>query len=304
MTVFEGKNVKERSRFTHRFSSPIRGFGHRFAFLALVLTAFTLMLVGKADVAMMERFRTQMTDAVTPILDVMSRPFATANEIIAEVQQLGVIAEENRNLRLDKDRLLHWQTIARKLEAENKALRAQLNYIPALEASYVTARVIADTGGAFAHSLLLNAGVQPGITKGQAVVTGDGLVGRIAGVGNRSTRVLLITDLNSRIPVLIEATRTRAILAGNNTNRLRLIHLPPGASVSPGDRIVTSGHGGAFPVGLPVGLVDGLSEAGISVQPFVTRGRLEYVRILDYGLKGIIDGVGASDEAFEGGKAQ
>lgn len=280
--------MKDRSRFTHRVSAPIRGLTHRFAVLGLVVVAFTLMLVGKADVAMMERFRSQVTDAVAPILDVMSRPVSTLNEIIAKARVLGNIAEENNTLRRDNERLLHWQVVARKLGAENEALRNQLNYIPAPEASFVTARVIADTGGAFAHSLLLNIGVQPGVTKGQAVVTGDGLIGRIAGVGERSTRVLLITDLNSRIPVLIEATRTRAILAGNNTNRLRLIHLPPGATVLPGDRVVTSGHGGAFPVGLPVGVVDAASDAGISVKPFVTRDRLEYVRVLDYGLKGII----------------
>jgi rod shape-determining protein MreC len=196
-------------------------------------------------------------------------------------------------LRQDKERLLHWQSVARKLEAENKALRAQLNYLPGPQASYVSARVIADTGGAFAHSLLLNIGHQVGVGKGHAVVTGDGLVGRVAGVGGRATRVLLISDFNSRIPVLIEATRTRAILAGNNSNRPRLIYLPPGATVSPGDRIVTSGHGGAFPVGLPVGLVDAVNEGGISVLPFVPRDRLEYVRVLDYGLKGIVNDNGS-----------
>jgi len=296
--------VKERSRLTHRVSAPIRSLAHRFAFLGLVIAAFGLMLLGKADVAMMERFRAQVTDTVAPILDVMSRPVATANEVIAEVRALSAVAEENRRLRSDKERLLQWQLVARKLEAENKALRSQLNYVPAPEASYVTARVIADTGGAFAHSMLLNIGVQPGVAKGQAVVTGDGLIGRIAGVGDRATRVLLITDLNSRIPVLIEATRTRAIVAGNNTNRLRLIHLPPGASVSPGDRVVTSGHGGAFPVGLPVGVVDGVSDAGISVQPFVTRDRLEYVRVLDYGLKGIIGSLPSLSETAEDGKSQ
>jgi rod shape-determining protein MreC len=280
--------VKEHSRFTHRVSAPIRSIAHRFAFLGLVIAAFALMLIGKADVAMMERFRAQVTDSVAPILDMMSRPVATANEVIAKVRVLTEIRQKNESLRQDKERLLQWQMVARKLEAENKALRAQLNYVPGPQASYVSARVIADTGGAFAHSLLLNIGAQPGVSKGQAVVTGDGLVGRITGVGDRSTRVLLITDLNSRIPVLIEATRTRGILAGNNTDRPRFIHLPPGATVSPGDRIVTSGHGGAFPVGLPVGLVDAINDGGISVQPFVPRDRLEYVRVLDYGLKGIL----------------
>ncbi len=280
--------MKEHSRFTHRVSAPIRSIAHRFAFLGLVIAAFALMLIGKADVAMMERFRAQVTDSVAPILDMMSRPVATANEVIDKVRVLAEIRQKNESLRQDKERLLQWQMVARKLEAENKALRAQLNYVPGPQASYVSARVIADTGGAFAHSLLLNIGAQPGVSKGQAVVTGDGLVGRITGVGDRSTRVLLITDLNSRIPVLIEATRTRGILAGNNTDRPRFIHLPPGATVSPGDRIVTSGHGGAFPVGLPVGLVDAINDGGISVQPFVPRDRLEYVRVLDYGLKGIL----------------
>ncbi|HER26444.1 MAG TPA: hypothetical protein ENI69_04980 [Rhodospirillales bacterium] len=90
------------------------------------------------------------------------------------------------------------------------------------------------------------------------------------------------------MPVLVEPTRTRAILAGNNTDRPRLIHLPPGVTVSPGDRIVTSGDGGVFPMGLPVGVIETVSEAGITMQPFVRRDRIEYVRLIDFGLKGVI----------------
>ena len=112
--------MKERSRLTHRVSAPIRSLAHRFAFLGLVIAAFGLMLLSKADVVMMERFRSQVTDTVAPILDVMSRPVATANEVIAEVRALGAVAEENRRLRSDKERLLQWQFVARKLEAEGR----------------------------------------------------------------------------------------------------------------------------------------------------------------------------------------
>ena len=281
--------MKDHSRFTYRFYTPLSGLAQRFTFLGLVILAFALMLIAKVDVAMMERIRVQITDSVAPIIDIMSRPMALLNETVVQLSALSTVHERNERLRQDNERLLHWQSVARMLEAENQALRAQLNYVPGPEASYVSARVIADTGGAFAHSVLLNIGYQPGVDKGHAVVTGDGLIGRVEGVGSRATRVLLISDLNSRIPVLIEATRTRAILAGNNSNRPRLIHLAPGATVSPGDRIVTSGHGGVFPVGLPIGLVDAVNEGGISVLPFVPRDRLEYVRILDFGLKGIIN---------------
>lgn len=280
--------MKERSRFASRVSAPIRNLAQRFAYLGLALVAFALMLLGKADIDMIDRFRAEVTDSVAPILDVMSRPVATANEVIADAYELFAVRDENADLRRDRDRLLQWQMVARKLESENKALREQLNYIPGPDASYVTARVIADTGGAFAHSLLLNVGARPGVGKGMAVTTGAGLVGRISDVGARSARVLLITDLNSRIPVLIEQTRTRAILAGNNTYRPQLLHLPPGVTVSPGDRVVTSGHGGVFPAGLPVGVVEQVGEGGISVQPFVPRDRIEYVRVVNFGLQGIL----------------
>lgn len=272
----------------HRIAVPIKGLIQRFAYVGLVAAAFGLMLLGKADVLLVERIRTQVTDALAPILDVLSRPVATVSDVVDQVRELASLREENAGLREDKVRLLQWQTAARRLEAENKALRALLNFVPGPEASYVTARVIGDTGGAFAQALVLNAGMRAGVRKGQAVVTGDGLVGRVAGVGTRSTRVILITDMNSHIPVLVERTRTRAILAGDNSEVLRLIRLPPGAEVSPGDRVVTSGHGGAFPPGLPVGVVATVSDAGIGVQPFVERSRLEYVRVVDFGLRGIL----------------
>lgn len=275
--------MNERLRPVSHVAAPIRNLARRFSYAGLLLSAFALMLLGKADVLLVERFRLQVTDAIAPILDAASRPVATITDIIDQVHELAAIRSQNTQLREDNLRLLQWQTAARRLEAENNALRGLLNFTPDPLAGYVTARVVADTGGVFAHNLLINAGEPSGVKKDQAVLTGEGLVGRIAGVGGRSSWVLLITDLNSHIPVLIESTRTRAIMAGNNTERPRLIHLPQGVEVSPGQRIITSGHGGVFPPGLPIGVVASVSDNGIEVQTFMTRSRLEYVRIVDFG---------------------
>lgn len=280
--------MKEQPRSAHRAAAPIKSLAHRFVYSGLVIGVFALMLLGKADAVLMDRFRAQISDAIAPILGVLGQPVDAISGVIASVRELSSVRQENALLREDKEKLLRWQAVARQLEAENKSLKKLLRYVPDLGAGYVTARVIADTGGAFAQSLLLNAGAGDGVGKGEAVVTGAGLIGRIAVVGNRSARVLLITDLNSRIPVIVEPTRTRAILAGNNSERPGIIHLPPGATVSPGDRIVTSGHGGAFPPGLPVGVVASVSDSGIRVQPYVDRSRLEYVRVVNYGLRGIL----------------
>jgi len=114
------------------------------------------------------------------------------------------------------------------------------------------------------------------------------LIGRIAEVGEVSSRALLITDLNSRIPVLVEQTRDRAILAGDNSDQPRLLYLPPNLALATGARIVTSGDGGAFPPGLPIGTVAATGDGGVRVRPFANWSRVEYVRIIDYGLKGIL----------------
>ncbi len=280
--------MKENPRVISSITQPIKGLAQRFAYVGLIIAAFSLMLLGKVDTVLVERARTMVTDTVAPILDVISKPVASASQFARKVEAMWSMYEDNERLRQDNLRLYQWQAAARKLEAENQNLRELLRYVPDPDVSFISARVIADTGGAFAHSLLLNAGARDSIQKGQAVVTGEGLVGRIAGVGSRSSRILLITDLNSRIPVMVEPGRVRAVLAGDNTDSPRLIHLPPGSILTPGDTVVSSGHGGAFPVGLPVGVVSAVSENGITVQPFVSRTRLEIVRVIDFGLSGIL----------------
>jgi len=280
--------VREGPRSFIRLAQPIKTLAQRFAYLGLVVTAVGLMILGKVDQLLMDGFRANVTDAVAPILDAVSRPVESVSRAVDHVREIGRLQQENAQLRENEARLLQWQAAARKLEAENKMLRDLLNFVPGPEPSFITARVIADTGGAFAHSLILNAGARDGVTRGEAAVTGEGLVGRVDSVGAHSARILLITDLNSRIPVLVGPNRTRAIMAGNNSDQPRLIHLPPGETVAPGDRVITSGHGGVLPAGLPIGQVATVTDNGISVQPLVDRGRLEFIRVLDYGIGGIV----------------
>jgi len=280
--------VKQRQGGVAQATQPIKSLIQRFAYVGMVMAAIAILMFGKADTLLIEKARIYVTDAVAPVLNLLSRPAATVSNWVKQGNELLALREENARLREANARLLQWQIVARKLEAENTELRHLSEFQPQGTQSYISARVIADAGGTFAHSLVLSAGRKAGVRKGQAVIAGEGLVGRVHGVGPNSSRVLLITDLNSRIPVMIEDTRVRAILAGNNSTRASLIHLPPGATASPGDRVITSGHGGAFPWGLPVGVVAAVSDDRIEVQPFVDRERLEYVRAVDFGLKGIV----------------
>jgi rod shape-determining protein MreC len=262
----------------------------RFAFISLAILAVSMMVLGKIDVLMMDSFRAQVTDAVSPVLNALSKPANLLSKAIAQVRELSYLHEENKRLHEKNALLFKWQTAARNLEAENKNLRALLNYKPGPEPSFITARIIADTGGAFAHSLIFNAGARDGVVKGQTGVTGEGFVGRVSGVGGRSARILLVTDINSRIPVFVGVDRVRAILAGNNSDWPKLVHLPSDGNVKTGDRVVTSGHGGAIFPGLPVGIVTRSNREEIVVHLFVQRNRLVNIRLLDFGLDGYIKG--------------
>ena len=131
---------------------------------------------------------------------------------------------------------------------------------------------------------MVNAGSENGVTRGQAAMTGEGLAGRVSEVGTRAARVLLITDLNSRVPVVVDGTRQRAILAGDNSARPSLRYRDADGMVRVGDRIITSGEGGVFPPGLPVGVVASVDGEAPRVEPYAALSRLDYLRLVDYGL--------------------
>ena len=132
------------------------------------------------------------------------------------------------------------------------------------------------------HAKLLNVGKDDGIRKGQVATDDFGLVGQIVAVGQRSARLLLLTDLNSRVPVLVGAKQQPAILAGDNTRFPTIVFLPVGVQVTPGDLVVTSGAGGVFPPRLPIGRVVSSRDDVVRVQLFSDSDRLDFVNILDF----------------------
>jgi rod shape-determining protein MreC len=279
--------VKLRGGSAVRLASA-KAWLHRGTFVLLFGAAFALMILGKTDSPMIERARISVVDALSPILDGLAKPIASARQLYENAQDFWSLREQNAELKADQERLMQWQTVARQLQAENEALRGLLNLVPEPGATFVTARVVADNGGAFVRTVLVTAGLRDGVRKGSVAMTGEGVVGRVAEVGEHSARVLLLSDINSRIPVTIERTRDQAILAGDNSDNPRLLYLPHGNALSVGDRIVTSTAGGAFPGGLPIGEVIAIEDGVPVVQLFVDWDRIEYLRLVDYKLPGVL----------------
>ena len=267
---------------------PLKSLIQRFAFVLLVGAAITIMILSRAEPRLVDNLRGAVSDAATPILEFFSHPAASFASLVENVDAVLDVHEENARLEKQNAQLLNRQAVAEQISRENAELRLMLHVVPDPQASFITARVISDSGGPFVRTVLINAGKQNNVRRGQAVITSEGLTGRVVSAGQHSARILLLTDLNSRIPVVVESSRARAVLTGDNTPRPRLEFLAIDARVGVGSRIVTSGHGGIFPPGLPVGIVFSVGEERVLVQPYVNWDRLEFVTVLDYTLPGFL----------------
>lgn len=268
----------------YRSPTQLRATIQRAAPLLLVLLAAVIIVLGRADERMFAPLRIALADDAGPVLGALSRPLVLAATAVDRVR--GVVEMYQDNLRLESDnaRLLQWQQAALRLAEQNRELRQLLRVVPNPALSYVTARVIADSGGGYVRTALIDAGSKEGLARGQAVIAGQGLVGRLTEVGERAARVLLITDLNSRIPVIVDGAPAAAVLAGDNSERPRLMYAVPPDRIKIGERVVTSGEGGLFPPDLPVGVVSALDPEGARVEPFVGLSQLGYVMVVNYGL--------------------
>ncbi len=250
----------------------------------LVVVSALMIIVGKVDQAVFESIRVSIVDHLAAPLALLSRPMTGLASLAERVRAAVAIYDDNLTLSEENRRLLQWQQTALALADQNRQLRALLKLVPEHARAFVSARVIASSGGAYLRNLLVDAGSADGVARGQAVIAGEGLVGRVYEVGLLTARVLLLSDLNSRVPVIVERSRQRAILAGDNSPSPSLWYLDPAAPVRVGDRILTAGEGGVFPPGLPVGVVTAAGPGAPRVTPYVRLSQLEYVRIVDYGL--------------------
>lgn len=232
--------------------------------------------------AIPRQVRAYSNDVVSPILRVLDQPIRAVQAGLERIAGVGDIYAENETLRDENDRLRQWREAAMQLARENERLRLMLK-VPGREVPpAATARVIGVGGGAFERNVLISAGTSDGVRRNLPVVDETGVIGRTIQVGRWTSRVLLVTDLNSRIPVRLERTGDLAIAEGQNEAFLMLRFLPEEVVVKEGDRILTSGHGSVFPPDLPVARVSEVGEGFIRLEPLGILGKLDYVRVLDY----------------------
>lgn len=277
--------MERQTRPFSRLATPFRSWTKRFTATVLFIVALLFMMVGKADLAIVERARTLIVDLSSPVLSAVTSAFDAAETGAERLGDIATVLEENEALRAENAELRVWRRRAVNLTAENRELRELARLRPDPSITFVSGRVIADRGGSFVRSVVLDIGSSDTVAANQAVLSGRGFIGRTVEVGRWSSRVLLTTDLNSRIPVQIQPDGWRGVMAGDNTSNPQVLYLAEIARYQDGDQVVTSGHGGVFPPGLPVGVIEPPTapDEPPRVRLFDTHDRLTFVRVLRFG---------------------
>ena len=252
----------------------------RLVLVAMIIMLLAIFLFWRIDNPRIEKMRMAVIDVVVPNFAWVATPVTGTLNLVRSAQSYNSIYRQNQELRREIQQMKAWKEAALSFEQENARL-LNLNKVKLdPKFTHITGVVLADSGSPFRQTVLLNVGARDGIIDGWAAMDGIGLVGRISGVGDRTARVIMLSDNSSRIPVTIEPTGQYALMVGDNSSRPPIDFVENLEAVRPGDRVVSSGDGGVFPAGLLIGQVVQSSSGRLRVRLAADIQRLEFLRII------------------------
>lgn len=274
------RRSRSKARTILRFL-PMPGGGTRASSIFFIIISLFIFTFSILNPRFSGGLQMKMTDAAAPVIAVVHAPINKVSDLVRDISGIANLQEENQRLLEENRQLREWYQAALLLKEENTELRKLTSIKLGEKHSFVSGRVIADSGNAYVKSLLVLVGRSDGVDKGQAVMSGDGVAGRIIDAGDKTARILLVSDVNSRIPVFIESSGYKAIMAGDNSEHPYILHRDDKVELKEGARVVTSGHGGLFPYGLPVGKIIFDDQGEPEVALFSDLQNMRYVRVVN-----------------------
>jgi rod shape-determining protein MreC len=230
-----------------------KGTKQKFSFFILVLLSIVLIFIETIESKPINFVRSFMKDTIYRGSVVVAAPVKTFKNInnffsshINLYKNYDLLKKENEKLKSNFNK-------SEFLELENSQLRVLIDEQISSVKNLVSARVMLDKQSPYLNSFIINMGGNKGIKNGMAVLDGDNFIGRIVDVNFFSSRVLLISDFNSKIPVLVEPSGSHAILSGHGNKKPTLEYLPENHKAQDSDKVYTSGKGGIFSPGMPIG---------------------------------------------------
>jgi rod shape-determining protein MreC len=248
----------------------------------VIALAVVLVLLGKAQGGLFDKARAHVTDLMAPVLEKVRAPVAGFDRWMGSISEIFSVYEENLKLKDENARLRQWRNVAIVLQGRVGRYQQLLHAVPDPKMNMVLANVIGRANRPFLQTMILDAGREEHVLPGQAVMDPRGMLGRIYLAGSRTSWVILLTDLNSRIPVIIAPGNSPAIMAGDNSPMPALDMVSRTVTLHAGDQVTSSGEGGLLPAGLPIGTVVRDGQGGFRVALLADSSASQDVEILSF----------------------
>jgi len=249
----------------------------------LITFALLLLILGKVNENNLRTAKGYFNDFSSYILNIIGIPINSLSKAANQINSLVFIYSKNENLALENKQLYKWKDLAQRLLVENQDLKKLLNGTKNIPNKFITAEVIANSSGSYIKTITINVGTIDSVAIGNAIVNNWGMIGRVIGVGKKTSRVLLVTDINSQIPIYFEKSKHKAIVIGKNADLLEIKFLKPRVKLFNNERLITSGEGGLLPKGLVVGTyLKTLNNDGNKIKILPTRNwdRLDSINVI------------------------
>ncbi len=252
-----------------------------FSLVSLILLLSSLYA---AEASVFKKARETALEAASPVLAAFAGPIGWVQDRVGDVSDYFRVLEQNKALREENAALRQWEDEARSLRGVIAALEELDAYTAPPGARPINALVIGEANEAYAHSMIVNAGARDGVSRGFAAVDERGMIGRIVDVSANASRILLLNDIQSRIPVFVEGSYVEGLLLGRSTSKpaIAITMLADADRIEPGQRVITSGAGGVLPRGLPVGVIASVGKEEAVVELAADYARTRLVRVINY----------------------
>ena len=255
-----------------------KGTKQRFSLFALVVLSIVLIFLETIDLKPLNYFRSFIKDTIYRGSMIITTPLKVFGNISSNTKEHFNLFESYEKLK--KENKLLKNTISKSdfLELENTQLRKLIEEQTSSLKNFVSARVLIDKQSPYLNSFIINSGSNKNIKNGMAALNGENFIGRTVDVNFFSSRVLLVSDFNSKIPVIIEPLAYHAILSGHGEKVPTLDFLPEDHKIQDGDKVYTSGKEGIFSPGIPIGEVK-IKKDLIQVSLFSDLNQVTFINI-------------------------
>jgi rod shape-determining protein MreC len=215
-----------------------------------------------------------------PVVKLVAFPFNALINLVTDFHELVDAKKENKELKEELNKLKNFYIKSLNIYQENKELRNILNFVSSKTSSFKVAKITGRSNQLFNQKLFIDAGENREIKEGSVVAGEQGVIGRIVEVSQDKSRLILLTDASSRVPIITSKSRIRGILAGNGSNLMEILYLPKNHNVIQGDWIFTSGDGDTIPPALLIGMVKRVTKDSAEVEMIENVNNAEIVTIL------------------------